>query len=109
METVADMLREAAINAWLAGARAVHEEWANATDEDRVYLTRDENPDFAEAAHDYAADLPAIEDGAERMREALRRIAIGEVPGDPNHGTSMYNVARKMALAALAPPVMMEA
>ena len=37
----------------------------------------------------------------ERYREALERIAVGEVPGNTAYGYSLYMNARKIALAAL--------
>ena len=54
-EEVTDAMRDAIVGAWLAGARAVHDEWAKADEGQRFYLSRDHAPDFTEAAHDYAA------------------------------------------------------
>ena len=52
-----DVERDTAVRAWFAGARAVHDEWAKADEGERFYLSRDHEPDFTEAAYDYAADL----------------------------------------------------
>ena len=49
--------RDTAVRAWSAGARAVHDEWAKADEGERFYLSRDHEPDFTEAAYDYAAAL----------------------------------------------------
>ncbi len=53
---------DALASAFTEGATSVHNEWAKAGTEDRRYLERNENPDFAEAASDHArAILKAME------------------------------------------------
>jgi hypothetical protein len=49
--------RDALVAAYKAGALAVHQWWADAPPEERSFAARDENPDFTEAAYDYAAAL----------------------------------------------------
>jgi hypothetical protein len=56
---VVEVLRESVIHAWSDGARKVHDEWAKADEGERFYLSRDHDPDFTEAAHDYATALLA--------------------------------------------------
>lgn len=65
-----DELHDAVVKAWLDGARSVHKEWAEADEEERRYLTRDEHPDFTEAAHDFAAslDVTPLDKDAEIVR-----------------------------------------
>jgi hypothetical protein len=42
-------------------------------------------------------------DELERLRAALERIALGEVPGNPEDAHSLFMNARKLALHALLP------
>jgi hypothetical protein len=51
------VLRDQVIAAFKVGAKEVHEWWTNADALERSYAERDEDPDFTEAAHDYAAAI----------------------------------------------------
>lgn len=74
----ADEMREVAIGAWLAGARAVHDEWASADEGQRFYLSRDEQPDFTEAAHDYAANLDPTASDSTQSPSEQGKVAYGD-------------------------------
>ena len=57
---VVEALRDEVIAAYKQGALDVHKEWAAGYDNDRRLLARQDNPDFTEAAHDYADSRSAI-------------------------------------------------
>jgi hypothetical protein len=47
---------DAVIAAYITGATDVHKWWVEADATDRAFAERDADPDFTEAAHDYASD-----------------------------------------------------
>ena len=97
-EEVTDAMRAAIVGAWLAGARAAHDEWAKADEGQRFYLSRDHEPDFTEAAHDYAASNSQTTDGeVAGLRAALEEIQRHTV----NHWGWVFYVQR-LATEALA-------
>ena len=57
--------------------------------------------DFVDDHDEWKARAAIVAMGVGEMREALERIALGEVPGDPNEAQSMYMNARKIAADAL--------
>lgn len=79
-----ERLHDTAVAAYLAGARAVHDEWVKADEGERFYLSRDHEPDFTEAAHDYAAsiDVPAKHDPAadEGLVERMEQLEAALKP-----------------------------
>ena len=110
-QTVA--MHDAIVGAWLAGARAVHEEWAKADEGQRFYLSRDHEPDFTEAAHDYAASnspttngeaarIPAAEGMIERAARALRKVHNQMTVEQLQGGMDKDLIRAQAAIAALS-------
>ncbi len=97
-----ETLHDAVVGAWLAGARSVHEEWLHADDEERTYLTRDEHPDFTEAAHDYAANLTPPAASVELVARAIEPLLDQRPAIDASASHIRRIMADKIARAAIA-------